>query len=113
LITALAFVAAAGTGAVARALVARSLEHEHGFPLGTVVVNVTGSVALGLLVGIDAPTLTILGTGLLGAFTTFSSFARDAVALAEQKHWLQATTYLASTCALTVTAAAAGLAISG
>jgi CrcB protein len=113
MITALAFVAAAGTGAVARALIARRLERERGFPLGTVVVNVTGSFGLGLLAGVDAPTLTILGTGLLGAFTTFSSFARDAVPLAEQKKWLQATAYLAGTCTLTVTAAAAGLAISG
>jgi len=112
-ITAAAFLAAAAAGALARALLARTLERPDAFPSGTIVVNVTGSFALGLLVGLDAPALTIVGTGLLGAFTTFSSFARDAVALAEEKRWAAAALYLATTFALTVAAAAAGLAMSG
>ena len=41
--------------------------------------------------------IALLGTGLLGAFTTFSSFARDAVTLAEESRWVPATAYLAST----------------
>lgn len=45
----------------------------------TLLVNLTGSFALGCLVGSDigAPATTIVGTGLLGAYTTFSTFARE------------------------------------
>lgn len=44
-------------------------------PSATVAVNLTGSLLLGLLVGAGAgdDTLTVLGTGLLGGYTTFSS----------------------------------------
>ncbi len=53
------------------------------FPYGTVVVNITGSFVLGLIVGfvtyqgMDADVRTIAGTGFLGAYTTFSSYAYD------------------------------------
>jgi fluoride exporter len=45
----------------------------------TLLVNLTGAFALGCLVGSDigAPTTTIVGTGLLGAYTTFSTFVRE------------------------------------
>ncbi|OWY61115.1 hypothetical protein B7486_65525, partial [cyanobacterium TDX16] len=80
MITAVAFLVAAGLGATARAIVGHRLNPDGGFPVGTVLVNVTGSFVLGLLVGLDAPALTVLGTGFVGACTTLSSFARDAVA---------------------------------
>jgi fluoride exporter len=60
------------------------------FPFGTVVVNVTGSFLLGLIVGLvtyqglDADVRTIAGTGFLGAYTTFSSYAYDTVGLFEE-----------------------------
>ena len=59
------------------------------FPYGTVVVNLTGSFALGLLVGLvtyqglDADVRTVVGTGFLGAYTTFSSYSYDTFGLAE------------------------------
>ena len=59
------------------------------FPYGTVVVNLTGSFALGLLVGLvtyqglDADVRTVVGTGFIGAYTTFSSFSYDTVGLFE------------------------------
>jgi fluoride exporter len=59
------------------------------FPLGTLAVNLTGSFALGVLTGLvldhgvgQAPRL-VAGTGLLGAYTTFSTFSLETVALAE------------------------------
>jgi len=58
-------------------------------PYGTVVVNVTGSFALGVLVGLvtyqglDADVRTVVGTGFIGAYTTFSSFSYDTVGLFE------------------------------
>ncbi len=60
------------------------------FPYGTLLINVTGSFVLGLLTGLaehhGVPTgvVTVLGTGLLGAYTTFSTFAYETVGLAER-----------------------------
>lgn len=79
---------AGGGGAAARFAVdvlvrARVCSH---FPLATVLVNFTGSFALGLLAGAatsaHGTTLTVLGTGLLGGFTTFSTYAVETVRLA-------------------------------
>ena len=75
----------AAAGALARALAGRRLNRA--LPVGTVLVNVSGSFALGLLAGAAPPVVTAVGTGGLGAYTTFSSFARDAVALAEDGRW--------------------------
>jgi len=51
----------------------------------TLAVNVLGSLALGLLVGlpVEGDALLVLGTGFCGAFTTFSTFAVETVRLAE------------------------------
>ena len=60
------------------------------FPYGTLVINVTGSFALGVLVGLAAhhgvssTVVTVAGTGLLGAYTTFSTFSVDTVGLVER-----------------------------
>lgn len=69
------FVVAAGTGAALRHAVNRL---GLGW-LGTLTINVLGSLLLGLLIGSDpsASTLTVIGTGLLGSFTTFSTFALE------------------------------------
>jgi CrcB protein len=70
-------------GTAARAAATGRLNRDGRFPVGTLAVNVAGSLALGLLAGVGPPAATVAGTGLLGAFTTFSTFAADAVALAE------------------------------
>jgi len=111
--TAVAFVAAASVGALARAEAGRRWNHHEGLAVGTLIVNVTGSFLLGLVSELTPPAITILGVGGLGAYTTFSSFARDAVALTEQdRPWL-AGAYVAASCALGIGAAAAGVAIAG
>lgn len=58
-------------------------------PLGTVLVNVTGSFLLGLLVGAGTGRIpealgTVLGVGLLGGYTTFSTASVEAVTVAAQ-----------------------------
>lgn len=113
MITAVAFVAAAAVGALARAEAGRRWNRHDGLAVGTIVVNVTGSFLLGLLSELTPPALTILGVGGLGAYTTFSSFARDAVALAERDRLRLAGLYVAASCALGIGAAAAGVAMSG
>lgn len=111
MIVVLGFVVLAGAGATTRALVGRALNPSGGFPLGTLLVNVAGSFALGAAAGLDAPAATLVGAALLGGLTTFSSFTRDAVALVEDGRPGGAAAYVLGTAALTVGAAAAGLAL--
>ena len=107
---AVAFVALAAAGALARAVVGHRLNRA--FPTGTLLVNVTGSFALGLLSGASPAVVTAVGTGGLGAYTTFSSFARDVVALVEERKWGSAATYVLATLVIGVAAAAAGVSLS-
>jgi CrcB protein len=87
-----AFLVAAGIGAPARYLVDGWVQDRtHGaFPWGTFAVNVTGCVALGVLTGLglyhdlSATARTVLGTGGLGAYTTFSTLTYETIRLAEQ-----------------------------
>jgi len=85
-----------------------------GFPVGTVVVNVVGSFAMGVLVvvlarkggGHLAP---FLMTGILGGFTTFSAFSLDAWALWERGAQGLAFVYVAGSVVLSLCAVALGL----
>ena len=58
-------------------------------PGGTITVNVVGSLALGVVAGlvlahgVDPDVQVIIGTGFLGAFTTFSAFSYETFALLE------------------------------
>jgi CrcB protein len=112
-ITVAAFVAAAVAGALARAEAGRRWNRHGDLAVGTLIVNVTGSFLLGLLSDAAPLTVTVLGVGGLGAFTTFSSFARDAVALAELRRIAAAAFYVGATCVLGLAAASAGVAIAG
>jgi CrcB protein len=111
MITAATFVAAAALGALSRAEAGRRWNRHDGMALGTLGVNVSGSLLLGLLSQTTPPALTVLGLGGLGAYTTFSSFARDAVALAEQGKRRLAAMYVAASAVLGIGAAALGVAI--
>jgi CrcB protein len=66
------------------------------FPLGTFVVNLTGAFLLGLLTGLSAGSdvLFVLGTGLLGGYTTFSTWMTEAQRLGEDGEWALLWTYL-------------------
>jgi CrcB protein len=76
-----------GLGAIARFLLdgAVSLRLGRQFPFGTLVVNVLGAFALGVLVGeaVQGDAYSLGGTGVLGAFTTFSTWALESHRLAE------------------------------
>jgi len=72
-----------------------------GFPWGTLAVNVLGSLALGAVVEAGASTLkltpelrALIATGLLGAFTTFSTFALDAANLFDRQAMISGTLYV-------------------
>ena len=71
-----------------------------GFPTGTLVVNIAGSFAIGLLMAlfmdrfITTPTMRIfLTVGLLGGFTTFSTFSYEAVVLMQEGSFFLFGTY--------------------
>ena len=55
------------------------------FPLGTLVVNVSGALALGLIVGLgfSGDRLVLVGTATLGSYTTFSTWMLETQRLAE------------------------------
>ena len=85
------------------------------FPAGTMIVNVVGSFAMGLLIGLFAsqpgvsqPTRLFLTTGLLGGFTTFSAFSLDALTLYERGQVWLALVYVAGSVILSLAAIAAG-----
>jgi CrcB protein len=86
------------------------------FPLGTLVVNLSGSLVLGALVGsglhhgISTVWLTVVGTGLIGSYTTFSTFTFDTVRLAGAQRTASVLNALISLSA-GIGAAAAGLAL--
>ena len=106
---------AGGVGAGLRYLVDRLLTPAGGmgFPWGILVVNVSGSFALGAITGLAAaiaPELSlVLGLGLLGGYTTFSTVSVETVLLAQRRRWRDAALNLFGTLALAVAAAALGL----
>ncbi|MAM13110.1 MAG: fluoride efflux transporter CrcB [Rhizobiaceae bacterium] len=88
------------------------------FPWGTFVVNVVGSLMIGLLVEAVARALNqsaemrmFMVTGFLGGFTTFSSFSLDAMTMIERGDVLHAVAYIAASLLLALIAVFAGLAI--
>ena len=112
MITVVGFVMAAAAGALGRTEVARRWNRVD-LPLGTLMVNVSGSFAVGLLADVAPPLLTVVTAGALGTYTTFSSFARDAVALIERRRHALAAAYVAATLVLGVAAAALGMRLAG
>ena len=68
------------------------------FPYGTLVINITGSFLLGFVlvlisnrIAVDPGYRLLIGTGFLGAYTTFSAFSYDTIALLERGDVMQAT----------------------
>ena len=115
----LSIAAGGALGALARHFVNRAALawFGPGFPWGTLVVNVAGSLAMGLLIGwlarhdgISAEWRAFLTVGFLGALTTFSTFSLDAVALFERGQILTAGLYVVGSVVLSLGGLAAGLA---
>lgn len=79
-------------------------------PWGTLLINVLGSAGLGALLGsgAGAQAAAVVGTGLLGGFTTFSTASFESAALIFDKRWVAAIVYAAATLVLSVAAAALG-----
>ena len=79
------------------------------FPIGTIFVNIFGSFIMGLLFELFTSKITIsyewrtlIFTGVLASFTTFSSFALDVVLLAERNEYLSALIYIGGSVFLSI-----------
>ncbi|MBB5925720.1 fluoride efflux transporter CrcB [Streptomyces echinatus] len=109
-------VAGAVIGAPLRYLTDRAVQarHDSVFPWGTYVVNVSGCLVLGLLTGAVSagaagPQLRLLlGTGLCGALTTYSTFSYETLRLSEAGSGIYAAVNVVASVAAGLAAAFAG-----
>jgi CrcB protein len=114
-----AFLVAAAVGAPARYLLDGWVQDrtEGAFPWGTFAVNTTGCMALGVVTGLGlyhdlgSSYRTVLGTGALGAYTTFSTLTYETVRLAEEGALDEAIRNAAASFLVGLAAAGAGLAL--
>jgi fluoride exporter len=97
-----------GVGALARFLLDGAVSERvaSAFPWGTLAVNVSGSFVLGLVGGGD-----LVGTGLLGAYTTFSTWMLETHRLAEEGRVRLAVVNIVGSLAAGLAAAALGRAL--
>jgi CrcB protein len=88
--------------------------HDSVFPWGTLTVNAAGSLVLGVTAGALAASpgntwvLPLVGTGLCGALTTFSTFSFETVRLAQEGSLLESTMNVLVTVLVTLVACAGG-----
>lgn len=89
------------------------------FPWATVIINVTGSLILGIVMGVtlfhNAPSEVqlIVGVGFCGGYTTFSAASFETVRLIQRQRYGAALGNAMGTLALTLSAGALGLALGG
>ena len=103
------------TGAISRYAMIRliSTRFPSAFPYGTLTVNVIGSLALGLLLGMNMAqeskyAYAALGVGFLGSFTTFSTYAVESLHMSQKKQWSSMIIYQLTSYGLSIGAAALG-----
>jgi CrcB protein len=109
----------AGVGAPARYLVDRAVQtsHDSVLPWGTLAVNVVGSLVLGVLTGVAShhavppAVVSLLGPGLCGALTTYSTFSYETLRLHEDGASLYAVGNVALSLLAGLGAAALGYAL--
>lgn len=109
---------AGGVGSVARFVLDGVVRGRFGtrLPWGTAIINVSGSFLLGLLTGLATrglPTevVLVLGTGLLGGYTTFSTASVETIRLLQQRRAAASLLYALGVLVLSIAAALLGLAL--
>ena len=90
----------------------------HPFPWATFTVNALGSLGLGLVFVLaedhswfGADLRLLLGTGVMGGFTTYSAFSLESIGLMQSEAWGRAALYVGGTIAVCLVAGALGLII--
>ena len=116
--TAVAVAAAGAAGTLARWALAMAVPRTARLPWATLAVNVVGAFAIGAVVAAlgsrglaDHRLRTVVTTGFLGVFTTYSAFALETVQLAESGHAASAAAYVALTLVAGLAACWAGLVV--
>lgn len=107
---------AGGVGAVLRLVVDAVIGRwGGGLPLGTFAVNLSGAFVLGLLDGLVLPphAALVVGTGLVGAYTTFSTWMFETQRLAEERRLPAATANVVGSLVAGAAAAVLGLWLGG
>ena len=109
-------VAAGGVlGSLTRFLIGRKIAEKAGtsFPVGTFLINITGAILLGICsaAGLSEPMLSFIGTGFLGAFTTFSTFMYEGFTLFRNNEKKNALVYILGSLLLGLVGFVLGLAI--
>jgi CrcB protein len=106
-----------GAASVARYLVHGlfPLDARAGFPLGTLAVNLSGSLVLGVLVGagLHGHAYLLCGTAAVGSYTTFSTWMLDSERLARERMLALAALNVIGSLALGIAAAELGKLIAG
>lgn len=112
--------AGSALGGVGRYLLGGLIQRagDTGFPLGTLLINITGSFLLGLFLryAVDTPTITpewraFLTIGFCGGYTTFSTFSYETVALLEDGEWTRAAVYVGLSLVVSLVATLLGFAL--
>lgn len=107
-------------GSVARYVLGTLIQRSSGtiFPVWTLVINVSGSLILGFLmrylvegVSVSPETRVLLTTGLIGGYTTFSTFSYETATFIEQGDWRRSTLYIALSVGLSLAGTFGGIAI--
>ena len=108
-----------GIGGAARLLVGNFIQHRSGisFPLGTLIINITGSFILGFVLryALSAPDMSpairaLLTTGFCGGYTTFSTFSFETATLIEDGRYERASLYIVLSVGVALLAMFAGFA---
>ena len=115
----LAVASGGAVGAVARYLLSGWIQEATGdfFPWGTLAVNVAGSLVLGFAVVWLTATVAstemrqLVTIGILGSFTTFSTFSFETAAMLRDGEWMRAGGYAAGSLAMGLAAVIAGAAV--
>ena len=105
-----------GVGAIARFLLDGAVSARVGpFPWGTLAVNLSGALVLGILAGaaVQGDALRLAGTGLIGAFTTFSTWMFESHRLGEDGELRAGVVNLLASLALGIAAVWLGRQIGG
>ena len=114
--------AGSAAGGVARFLLTAAIQTRVAspFPVGTLVVNLSGSIALGFVLRYALGTSSfspemrvLLTTGFLGGYTTFSTFSYESVTLIESGDYVRALAYVLASVVLALIGTFAGMALGG
>jgi CrcB protein len=108
-----------GLGGIARYFVTGAIQSRvvTSFPIGTLLVNITGSILLGFLLryalatpAISPEVRALLTTGFCGGYTTFSAYSYETVALLEDGDYRRAILYMTVSVALALAGTVVGFA---